>query len=141
MARKLRKVSLVDKVEDHLYEYYQLQDEMKLINEDILHGTPNTEDSEGIRGTGISDPTARKATALGQHRRLLHLEIWTRAIEQVYDQAPRSHQRLLELRYWKGRGQAKDWDYIAAILDVSERTVYRWRNEICQAVGHLVGER
>lgn len=128
-------------MEDHLYEYKQLKNEIKLITDDILHASPRFDEIGGGKSNTISDPTAKKATALGQHRRLLHLEIWIDAIETVYESVPEERQRMLDLRYWKGRSAAEDWVYIANDLNVSERTVYRWRNEICKAIGHIVGER
>lgn len=144
MAKKTKRASAVDRVEDQLYDYRELKKEHKEIKQEILYGTPAFENTGGGRSSEPSDPTARKAALLGDHRRLRHLELWLNAMEQVvFHEVSQNHQRLVHLRYWQngGRVNAPDWVHVAKELNVGEATVYRWRKDVCERIAYLVGER
>ena len=50
-------------VRRRLYHYAAYRREIKEYTDDVLHGTPQHDDS-GVRGSGISDPAARAGVAL-----------------------------------------------------------------------------
>ncbi len=52
-------------VRKRLYQYASAKTEVELFEGDVIYGAPVFDDS-GVRGTGISDPTARKGISLAE---------------------------------------------------------------------------
>jgi hypothetical protein len=58
----------------------------------------------------------------------------------VVNQLPSDKRKLVELKYWT-RPQMLTWDGIALNLCVSRRTVERWRADIVNQIGFMIGWR
>lgn len=125
-------------LEEELAFYHDTKQELQELEEDIIHGRRH--DETGIRAPGYSDPTAERAIALVEHRRIQHLRSVVRAIERVLQNLTPEQMKYVELRYWS-RGKNLSTDDIAGMLHVSPRTLYRWREEILQQLAVLMGVR
>ncbi len=128
-------------VESELYHYHETKREIEQLKSDILHGTrPTDENVGGGRSNLPGSPTENKAIAMVANRQIMQLENIIQAIDDVVNQLPSDKRKLVELKYWT-RPQMLTWDGIALNLCVSRRTVERWRADIVNQIGFMIGWR
>jgi len=73
-------------VRRRLYHYAAYRREINEYTDDVLHGTPQHDDS-GVRGSGISDPAARAGVALADMPpRLQEKKAWVDAITMALNE-------------------------------------------------------
>jgi len=85
-----------------------------------------------------NSPTERIATMLVMDKRLRELERITEAIETVYQSLDTERKKLIRLKYWT-KPQTLTWEGIALKLNVSRATVFRWREEVVNAIAEKLG--
>lgn len=124
-------------IEAELRDYQQSKKDLADLQEAILHGSAST-DLSGIRGSGISDPTQRKALALITNVRIKKLEETIGAIESVLGELDAEKTRLVEMKYWTQPNHLTD-EGIAQRLCISRRTLYDWTNKILFAIAVKMG--
>ena len=108
---------------------------------EILHGGAQVDENIGGGKSNLpGDPTGQKAIALVTNRQINELEKIVQAIDFVILALPLEKQKLVQKKYWD-RPQTLTWDGIALELNVSRITAMRWRQEIVQAIGYLIGWR
>lgn len=128
-------------VESELYHYYETKREIAQLREAILYGSPTLDDNVGGGKSNLpGDPTQQKAIALISSRQIEELEKIIKAIDFVVNNLPSEKRKLVELKYWT-KPQMLSWDGIALNLCCSRRTAERWRAEIVNQIGHLIGWR
>ncbi|WP_313894694.1 transcriptional regulator [Psychrobacillus sp.] len=137
---KLKKATF-QHIESELYSYNETVKEIERLRQDIIFCNTNEDENEGGgRGNLPSSPTERIATALTTNRKLQNLESIAYAIERVYNNANEDYKKLVRLKYWI-KPQTKTWEGIARELSVSRRQAFRWRDEVIQAIGEVLGWR
>jgi len=109
--------------------------EVEQLRRDIINDAPVFDDS-GIRGTGLSNPTAAKATRLMTDRRLKRLESLVEAIQGVYNSCSQDKQRLIKLKYWDKKLTDEG---ITNDLCIEARTLRRWKKAIITAIAIELG--
>lgn len=135
--------STFKKVEAEWFNYYRTLDEIKLIEDAILH--PYKESWEQDENTGggksnlTSNPTESTTIRLTRHKQLNHLREVTSAIETVYNELTLDRQKIVLTRYWSRKKLT--WDIIAHECNVSRRQAIYWRNEIIHATVEVLGWR
>lgn len=137
MVSKLR-IGTVKHIEAELFDY---QDTLKRIHqrrEELLTGS--SEESVGGRSNLPSDPTGNIVTRLMADKQLQELERITHAVEHVYNICDDDRKKLIRLKYWT-KPQLKSWEGIAQDISISRATAFRWRDEIIQAIGEVLGWR
>ena len=128
-------------VESELYHYHETLKELERMRYEILHGGAQVDENIGGGKSNLpGDPTGQKAIALVTNRQINELEKIVQAIDFVILALPLEKQKLVQKKYWD-RPQTLTWDGIALELNVSRITAMRWRQEIVQAIGHLIGWR
>jgi RinA family phage transcriptional activator len=124
-----------------LYHYHETLKELERMRYEILHGGAQVDENIGGGKSNLpGDPTGQKAIALVTNRQINELEKIVQAIDFVILALPLEKQKLVQKKYWD-RPQTLTWDGIALELNVSRITAMRWRQEIVQAIGHLIGWR
>lgn len=124
-------------IESELFDYKQTIERIKQRREELLSDAPK-EVGMPSSPTLPSSTTEKYATRLVLDRQLQELERIKRAIEHVYNICDKERKDLIQLKYWT-KPQTKTWDGIAVELNVSKRQAYRWRDEIIQTVGEMLG--
>ncbi len=122
-------------IEAELYGYYETKKELEQLEEEILEGSPFQEVAVQC---GNGDSTASKAIRLLSSRELLEIRRRINAIEKaiVILQEDNTKLRLLKMKYF----ERKYTDIgIMNELHISNRTFYRWRNEVIQLIGSYLG--
>ncbi|MFJ5750096.1 transcriptional regulator [Peribacillus frigoritolerans] len=140
MATALKKPTFKH-IESELYSYHDTLKEIQFLRNNIMYTKEN--DDENIGGGRSSFPsslTEKIGTRLVNHKRLNQLEEITNVIEKVYTGLPETHQQLIKLKYWT-RPQTKAWEGIALELHVSRRQAFKWRDEIINIIGEVLGWR
>ena len=124
-------------IESELFDYHQTLKRIKQRRDELLSDAPK-EEGMPSSPTLPSSTTEKYATRLVMDRQLQELERIARAIEHVYNVCDKERKDLIQLKYWT-KPQTKTWDGIALELSVSKRQLYRWKDEIIQAVGEMLG--
>lgn len=124
-------------IEAELRDYYKNKKDLADLQEAILHGTGSA-DPSGIRGSGNSDPTQRKALALMTNARIKKLEETIQAIEVVVGELDEEKRRLVEMKYWTRPKTLTD-EGIAQHLHISSRTLREWNRKIIHSIGVEMG--
>ena len=124
-------------IEAELRDYHQTKAELEEAREHLLNASQPPPDGMP-RGTTKGDPTQAKAMRLMTNRRIKYLERIVSGIEMVLAELDEDKLRLVELKYWQRPRQLTDAD-IAMELHVDKRTVYKWTNKICKAIGIELG--
>lgn len=132
------------KCEAEWFNYHKTIKEIKLLEDAILHPfeeEPN--DPTVVKGANsvrdIGDPTATTAARLTRHKQLNYLREIASAIETVYNELPKEHKRLVQVRYWSNNNFT--WEEIGTKCNVSRRQGIRWRDAIIQATVEVLGWR
>jgi RinA family phage transcriptional activator len=129
-------------IEFELYNYLNTLKEYQFLVAEIIDGqSPPSEAIGASRGIEISRPTEDKAIRLSSaelleiRNRIYAIQYMIRLIEAGKEPRKRD---LLELKYFQQRLS----DYgIMEKLHLSERTFFRWRNEIVGLVASKLGWR
>lgn len=121
-------------IESELYEYPYTLQAIADLREDIISGV--TEGERVSVQSGISNPTAARATRLTTDERLQHLERVQKAIEKVFSRLDPDKQKLVRLKYWDKH--LSDMGVYSALC-VSRETYYRWRKQIVIAIAQELG--
>ncbi|GLY11394.1 hypothetical protein [Bacillus badius] len=128
-------------IEAEWFAYHDTVTEIKRIREHIMFCTDNEDENVGGGRSSLpSAPTETIAIRLTMNKKLKYLEEIAEAIEKVFNALPDDYKKLVRLRYWSAK---KDytWDGLAKKLNVGRRTAIRWRDEIMQATGEVLGWR
>lgn len=124
-------------VEAELFDYHHTRRELEDLRLAIMEEGPDpglvVMDS---RARPPSDSTYEKTARLLTNRRLRKMEETVRAVDRVVERLPADRQRLVELKYFRGRLSNLG---VADELNVSLRTFYRWRDEVVVAVAVEMG--
>lgn len=135
---KLRR-GTVQHIEAELYDYHYTVKIIKERREEILHDSPS-EELVGGRSNIPSDPTGSAVSQLMADKQLQELERIAAAVEHIYNMCDCDRKKLVRLKYWT-KPQTRSWEGIAQELKVSRATAFRWRDEIVQAIGEVLGWR
>lgn len=128
-------------VESELYHFFETKRELETLRAEILHGTMTPDDNVGGGRSNLpGTPTENKAIALVASKQIEQLAQIVFAIEFVVDNLPAEKRKLVELKYWT-KPQTLTWDGIAINLCCSRRTAERWRAEIVNQIGMMMGWR
>lgn len=126
-------------IEAELYDYHETIKRIKERKEEILFSSSVEENKGGANSARVpNSPTERIATMLVMDKRLRELERITEAIETVYQSLDVERKKLIRLKYWT-KPQTLTWEGIALKLNVSRATVFRWREEIVNAIAEKLG--
>lgn len=130
-------------IEAELYAYPDTKREIARLREEIMYGSVSDDENTGGGSNSCRTPgrpTERIATRLMSDKRLRNHEELVYAIETVYNSLDDTQKQLIKLRYWNGRNKAS-WERIAIDCNIGERTVYRYRDMVVEAIAEKVGWR
>ena len=128
-------------IEAEWYRYHDTLKEIENLRQEIIHSKNNPDENVGGGRSNIpGQPTERIATRLTTHKKLKYLEEIVQAIQMVYNTLPDEYKKLVRLKFWS-RNRQLTWDGVALELNVSKRQAMRWRDEIIQATGEVLGWR
>lgn len=126
-------------IEAELYDYHETLKRIKERKEEIMYSSSLDENKGGANSARVpNSPTERIATMLVMDKRLRELERITEAIETVYQSLDTERKKLIRLKYWT-KPQTLTWEGIALKLNVSRATVFRWREEVVNAIAEKLG--
>lgn len=129
------------KLESEWYNYHHTLKEIVRLREEIMNPyQPEEMNHEGGQSNLPGQPTERIATRLTTNKQLNYLNEIVEAIEQVYNALPDDYKKMVRLRYWN-KSNRMTWEGVSLDVGVSERQARRWRNEIIQATGEVLGWR
>ena len=119
-------------IEHELYSYDETVRQLEMLKDDIIQETPFR-----VTGTdsGISNLTESKGLRLVTNRAIVRLENTVRAIDDALALLSEAHRDLCELKY----RQRKPWRQICEEMPTSERSYFRMRREIVEAVALEMG--
>lgn len=135
---KLRR-GTVQHIEAELYDYHDTLKRIKERRDELLYDSPS-EELVGGRSNLPSDPTGSVVSQLMADKQLQELERIAAAVEYVYNMCDEQRRKLIRLKYWT-RPQTRSWEGIAQEIPTSRATAFRWRDEIIQAIGEVLGWR
>jgi len=126
-------------IERELYNYRNSSKELKEIQDDIINASPSPS-GERVQSSTLSDETATKAIRLTSNARLSQLERTMKGIETgirvLKGDGEQNKYKLLEMKYF-------DCEYtdkrIAMELNISDKTYYRWKNQIIHLMAIFIG--
>lgn len=124
-------------LEDELMHYHDTIHEIERLRNDILYQGSSGE-SNGGRGSSISDPTARIALELTTNLKLERMVRITTVIESVVNRIQPEKRQLVQIMYWEKPRQLT-WQGVAIRLHITTRTAFRWRKEILRAIAERGG--
>lgn len=137
MTTKLR-TGTVKHIEAELFDYHDTLKRIKQRREELLTGTG--EELVGGKSNLPSDPTGSVVSRLIADKQLQEYERIASTVEHVYNLCDDDRKKLIRLKYWT-KPQLKSWEGIAQEISISRATAFRWRDEIIQAVGEILGWR
>ena len=124
-------------IEAELRDYKRTRAELEELRDNLLNLSPGPPDGMP-RGTATSDPTFQRTARLMTNRHIRYMETVLYGISMALEEFDEEKLQLVELKYWQRPRQLTDVG-IAIKLDVSKRTIYRWTEEICEAIGKELG--
>ena len=119
------KREVIKKIEYHFYNYEKEKKQIEEIASDIAEASSYVLDLSGIHGTGISDPTVRRAELT--EKKCHELRSWIKVVEatvKYFENDPRGE--LAKRVYFKKESAA----FIQNRLYISERTFYTWKADV-----------
>lgn len=132
MKREIRQY-----VEAELKYYKESKQALELIRLDITQpGSDSTKERIGSSPHNVSKPTEDAVITLMTSRRLQHLETVVHAIDKTLEQMGPEASMLVELLYWSSSYHPEG---VAQKMHCNKRTVYRWRNQICESIAGEMG--
>lgn len=136
---KIRKTTF-SHIESELYDYFDTRKSIIRIRSELLNASPSHENTGGGRSSLPSDPTGRTASLIASDRRLKSMEERVQAITEVVERLTDDKKKMIQLRYW-ARPQTLTWDGIAMELKCNRATVFRWRDDVIEAIAIRLGWR
>ncbi len=128
-------------VELELRLFHETKKQIMLRREEIIHPhIPIDVNVGGGKSNAVSDPTGRTVSALESDVLLQNLNRIVYVIEYVYEGLDDEKKELVKLMYWT-RPQTLTLPGIALKLNVTDRTVRRWKKEIIYIIAALMGWR
>ncbi len=124
-------------IEAELRDYHRTKTELEELRDNLLNLSSGPPDGMP-RGTETSDPTYRGAARLMTNRRIKYMERLVMGIELAIGELDEEKVRLVELKYWQRPRQLTDMG-IAMELNIGKRTLYRWTDEVLEAIGIELG--
>lgn len=128
----------VKHIEAELFDYHDTLKRIQQRRDELLSGP--SEELVGGRSNLPSDPTGSIVSRLIADKQLQEYERIASAVEHIYNICDDDRKKLIRLKYWT-KPQLKSWDGIAQEVNISRATAFRWRDEIIQAVGEVLGWR
>ena len=126
-------------VEHELFNYKNNLKEYQEIQDDII-GSSSYQSGDRVQTSTLADETASKAIRLTSNARMLQLEKTIQGIETgirvLRVAAEPSKLKLLEMKYFDCQYTDKR---IAVELCISEKTYYRWKNQIVLLMAMHIG--
>lgn len=120
-------------VETELYSYPWIKAEIGVLKLNIIDAVP---EKAVARSEGVGDPTLAKTIKLLTSKRLKRLSETYEAVGRVLSVLSPEQLRFVEMKYW----QREYTDYgIWQRLNISKRTLYRWRDQILTAIAAEMG--
>ena len=116
---------IIKAIEYHFYNYELEKKKLREITKEIVEASSYALDLSGIHGTGISDPTARRAELT--EKKCHELRSWIKVVEatvKYFENDPRGE--LAKRVYFKKESAA----FIQNRLYISERTFYTWKADV-----------
>lgn len=117
--------------------YHDTIHEIERLRNDILYQGSSGE-SNGGRGSSVSDPTARIALELTTNLKLERMVRITTVIESVVNRIQPEKRQLVQIMYWEKPRQLT-WQGVAIRLHITTRTAFRWRKEILRSIAERGG--
>ena len=137
MVTKLRN-GTVKHIEAELFDYQDTLKRIRQRRDELLTGS--SDELVGGRSNLPSDPTGSIVSQLMADKQLQELERIASAVEHVYNICDDDRKKLIRLKYWT-KPQLKSWEGIALEISIGRATAFRWRDEIIQAIGEVLGWR
>lgn len=129
-------------LESITYEYYDIQKQIKELEQEILHATDTSHDevqAGRVSTFNTKSETETRATALLDDKRLSRLKEQADAIKKAYEKLIAEKQELIKMYYWTDPNK-ESMSHYAEKLNISLRTAYRWRREYIHILGKMLGE-
>lgn len=124
-------------VEAELKYYHESKKELGMLRQDISQpGSDSTTERIGGFIPKVSKPTEDAVMTLLTNKRLCQLEQTVTAIDKTLERLGDWELELVRLLYWDTKYRPEG---IAQKLHCNKRTVYRWRNQICESVAGELG--
>lgn len=121
------------RAEIELCRYHQSIQRLNSLKQSIIEA--GAQNDVGPVNVPPGDPTANRAAALVDNSEIARLEWIIETIKGLYESLSAERRRFVELRFWAG----KPIDVAAGMLCISERTAYRWRDEIVEDLAYRLG--
>ena len=121
-------------IDYELQHYEENKKELERMRAEILDASPAPADGQP-RGNTIGNPTEQKTMKLVTSAAILRIERTTKAIDKIYSQLSKEYKRFFDLCYIDQVGIVKTCNDIP----ISEKTYYRWRDNITYSVGIELG--
>lgn len=118
-------------IESELASYHRTKKELEEIERDIIFGS-DRRIKDPIDLGWRRDPTAERAIALTENRKVERLQKIVRAIEDAYSKMTDEQQKLVQLRYWSR--PPLPWRDVARKMYYSERKIFMLRSEILKMI-------
>lgn len=116
------------------------REDKRVLNEYRATLMPSNTPHYGLEAAGGQSGSGRPTEALGvklsTNPYILEIERAVLAIQYVTDRLTPERLRLIDLVYWRGTHTVEG---AAAMLHVSRRTAYNWRNEVLTAIAAELG--
>lgn len=91
--------------------------------------------TDNLNGNATSNPTEQKAMKLMSNTAIIKLEHTINTIDKVYNKLSKEYKNFFELNYIKKSGIVKT----CAETNISEKTYYRWKNNIVYEIAREFG--
>ena len=122
-------------IERVIRRYPESKRELEIYENDIIYSSPENDGQP--KGTGVGDPTARKAEKLMSDARVQRLHREVDAVESVYNLMIPEHQKVVRVRFWSNRWRNMNYSCMENPTSYSSRQMIR----ICYAFIRKVGEK
>ena len=105
-----------------------------------MHDSPGKNNTQILRGGNtVGNPTERIALKLHTPR-MERLSREIKAVEEVYNELPPEHQKVIRTRYWSDRSRNKPYLWVARFVDYEEGQIKRISQKFVRKVGKKLGE-
>ena len=119
------------------YELQHFEENKKKLEElrlDIIDSSPEPSDGQP-KGNSTGNPTEQKGMKLVSSTALLKIESTIKVIDKVYNQLNDEYKLFFNWNYKENAGIVRTCQEV----NISEKTYYRWRDEIVYVVGREMG--
>lgn len=122
-------------IEYELLHYEDSKKELENLKMEIIEASPEPSDGQPKCKGGKSDPTEQKAMKLLSNVAITKITKTINAIDRVYSTLNRDYLKFFEWNYIKRAGIVKT----CREVNISEKTYYRWKDNIVYSVGRELG--